>query len=155
MAYAEDLLEQAGHLVRRDRKRPKQASLRRAISTAYYALFHLLVADGVRNWKQTDQRNTFARAFDHRVMKEASNRMMRSVPGGTAYASLRWLANSFVELQQARHLADYDNSKRWSREEAEGMVQLAQTAFETWVEVRQTAEAQRYLLSLFLRRRVE
>ena len=49
MAYPEDLLEQANHLARREPKRPKQASLRRAVSTAYYALFHLLIGQAVRN----------------------------------------------------------------------------------------------------------
>ena len=42
MSLATDLLEQADHLARRERKRPKQASLRRAVSAAYYGLFHLL-----------------------------------------------------------------------------------------------------------------
>ena len=37
MAFADDLLEQAYHLVRKDGQNPKQASLRRAVSTAYYA----------------------------------------------------------------------------------------------------------------------
>jgi len=39
MNLAEDLLEQANHLARRERGKPKQASLRRAVSTAYYACF--------------------------------------------------------------------------------------------------------------------
>jgi uncharacterized protein (UPF0332 family) len=41
MALAEDLLEQAFLLLNKESKNPKQASLRRAVSTAYYALFHL------------------------------------------------------------------------------------------------------------------
>lgn len=45
MGLPEDLLEQAGHLARRERKRPRQASLRRAVSAAYYALFHLLTSE--------------------------------------------------------------------------------------------------------------
>lgn len=40
----EQLLSQAEHLARKDRTpNPPQASLRRAVSAAYYALFHLLV----------------------------------------------------------------------------------------------------------------
>jgi hypothetical protein len=45
MSLATDLLEQARHLLRRERRRPRQASLRRAISAAYYALFHLLIEE--------------------------------------------------------------------------------------------------------------
>jgi hypothetical protein len=40
-----DLLDQADLLASKERRRPKQVSLRRAISTAYYALFHLLIED--------------------------------------------------------------------------------------------------------------
>jgi uncharacterized protein (UPF0332 family) len=51
MALAEDLLEQARHLAKREPKRPKQASLRRAVSAAYYSLFHLLVSSAILQWK--------------------------------------------------------------------------------------------------------
>ena len=49
MPFPEDLLEQAKHLASRERTKPKQASLRRAVSTAYYALFHLLISEAVLN----------------------------------------------------------------------------------------------------------
>jgi uncharacterized protein (UPF0332 family) len=52
MPLAEHLLEQAQHLANREKKRPRQASLRRAVSTAYYALFHLLIHEATRNWKK-------------------------------------------------------------------------------------------------------
>ena len=48
MTLHHDLLDQASHLATRETKKPKQASLRRAVSAAYYALFHLLVADGAK-----------------------------------------------------------------------------------------------------------
>ncbi len=43
-----DLLEQAERLAMLEIKKPKQASLRRAISAAYYAMFHLLVDEACR-----------------------------------------------------------------------------------------------------------
>ena len=43
-----DLLEQALRLAKLDAKKPKQANLRRAISSAYYALFHMLVNEACR-----------------------------------------------------------------------------------------------------------
>jgi len=82
MPFAEDLLEQAHHLVRRERTRPKQASLRRAVSTAYYALFHLLIREAARNWKRADQRRALARTFDHSRMKKASQRIANSKLAG-------------------------------------------------------------------------
>ena len=42
MSLHSDLLDQAGVLVRLEPRKPRQASLRRAVSAAYYALFHLL-----------------------------------------------------------------------------------------------------------------
>src|SRR5580698_3301496 len=68
MPFANDLLEQSRHLANRDRKRPKKASLRRAVSTAYYALFHLLITETTKNWKRPDERFTLARMFEHALM---------------------------------------------------------------------------------------
>src|SRR5712691_6919600 len=48
MSLHGDLLAQARSLLRREPRRPKQASLRRAVSTAYYALFHLLIHEATR-----------------------------------------------------------------------------------------------------------
>jgi len=52
MALADDLLEQAHHLAKREPKRPRQASLRRAVSTAYYSLVHLLISSVTLQWKR-------------------------------------------------------------------------------------------------------
>src|SRR5258708_38531835 len=120
MAFADDLLEQAQHLARREPKRPKQASLRRAISTAYYALFHLPTTSAVANWKRVGQRAGLARAFDHRRMRDASDRIAsRQYIGQTAVVvtRLRAVAKAFTNLQQDRHAADYDSTRRWSRAE--------------------------------------
>lgn len=43
MSLHRDLLNQARQLATHEPRRPRQASLRRAVSAAYYALFHLLV----------------------------------------------------------------------------------------------------------------
>jgi hypothetical protein len=48
MTLPHTLLAQAGLLATKERLRPKQASLRRVISTAYYALFHFLVDKSCR-----------------------------------------------------------------------------------------------------------
>ena len=79
-----DLLEQAVRLAKLDAKKPKQANLRRAISSAYYALFHLLVDEACRVQigalhNQAPFRQVLGRAFAHGVMKEAC----KSFGGGT------------------------------------------------------------------------
>jgi hypothetical protein len=52
MAIAEDLLTLADRLAHPARDEPEQASFRRAISTAYYALFHL--CDNSALWGYSD-----------------------------------------------------------------------------------------------------
>ena len=133
MPFAEDLLEQAYHLARRERTKLKQASLRRAVSTAYYALFHLLIRDAVLNWKRNDQRAALARAFEHGPMKKASQKIITGkFPGSppSTVARLQEVAKAFVELQEGRHVADYDSSTYWSRTDALKAVDRARAAFD-------------------------
>lgn len=58
MAFAEDLLKQAFLLVHKEPKSPRQASLRRSVSTAYYAVFHLLIQETSANWSRLDTRTS-------------------------------------------------------------------------------------------------
>jgi hypothetical protein len=54
----DDLLDLADYLARRESGRPKQVSLRRAIATAYYGLFHALAflcADTLVGWSKSWQ----------------------------------------------------------------------------------------------------
>lgn len=76
MAYHDDLLVQELGLVHSGE--PSQATLRRAVSTAYYAVFHLLIAEATANWSQAGLRTTLGRAFDHGVMRAASNRILNA-----------------------------------------------------------------------------
>jgi len=71
MAFAEDLLAQSFLLLNKETKNPKQASLRRAVSTAYYAVFHLFIQEGCANWNATAVRENLARAFSHQTMYKA------------------------------------------------------------------------------------
>ncbi len=126
MAFPEDLLKQAQHLARWDPKRPKQASLRRAVSAAYYALFHLLIAETVLNWKRPKERNTLARMFDHGMMKKACERKLSILnayfktepthgPQSQSAKRLHRVADTFIKMQQHRHAADYDSAIKWTR----------------------------------------
>jgi len=156
MAFADDLLEQAQHLARREPKRPRQASLRRAISTAYYALFHLLTTSAAANWKQVGQRADLARAFEHSRMKDASRKIAnrqfrRQAPA--VVTRLIAVANTFIDLQQDRHAADYDSTRRWSRAEVLGQIHQAAIAFDDWKAIRKEQIAQDYLLSLLIKDR--
>ena len=55
MAFHDDLLELAQDLANLHPEDPHQASLRRAVSTAYYALFHLLISEATANWARPER----------------------------------------------------------------------------------------------------
>jgi uncharacterized protein (UPF0332 family) len=156
MAFADDLLEQARHLAKRERKRPRQASLRRAISTAYYALFHPLVSETVSNWKIASQRSDLSRIFEHRRMKAASDRAAGQSYAGedpVSVSHLRMVANAFGQLYQDRHTADYDNSTEGSRTEVLTLLNVVDEAFASWKAVRGQSIANDCLFSLFVKER--
>ena len=156
MAFHDDLLQQSLQLVHNEPKKPKQASLRRAVSTAYYALFHFLIGEAVANWKNQTVRSNLARAFDHGQMKSASNRMVSSNLTGqdaSVVDGLKLVARAFITLQEKRLTADYDSGTFWSRTEALSQVKLAEQAFAAWRVIRQEQIAQAYLVSLLVKPR--
>ena len=55
-AVSGDLLELARDLADLHPESPPQPSLRRAVSTAYYALFHLLISEAPANWARPELR---------------------------------------------------------------------------------------------------
>jgi uncharacterized protein (UPF0332 family) len=159
MAFHDDLLRQALQLVHQEPRNPKQASLRRAVSTAYYAVFHLLINEAVANWNRVSLRPALSRAFDHSIMKAASNRIQdtRQFPFAgedpAVVAALRAVAKTFVQLQEKRHTADYDNTTFWTRTEALARVKSAEQAFNAWSPIRNEHIAQAYLVSLAIKKR--
>jgi uncharacterized protein (UPF0332 family) len=154
MAYHDDLIEHAIFLSQLNLPNdPKQVDLRRSVSAAYYALFHLLATEAAENWKHESQRNRFARMFDHGRMKtcssKVSSRPLPTDPAEVVIATdLKLVADSFVTLQQARHTADYDNSKVWSRTQVYETIVQAEDAMTAWMVIREKAIAQDYLFDL-------
>jgi len=130
MAYHDDLLRLASDLIEKDGA--TQAELRRAVSTAYYALFHLLVSETTLNWNRDSSRNALGRMFDHGMMKRVSDRVAKKTPFTgedlTAVSGLRLVAEAFADLQDWRHIADYDN----------GIVAIAKanSAFLAWDKIK-------------------
>ena len=154
MAYHDDLIQHAIFLSEIDLpNEPKQVDLRRAVSAAYYGLFHLFTTEAAENWKHQSQRDRFARMFDHGRMKTCSLKLSsRPLPVDPAEiliaADLKLIADSFVELQQARQTADYDKSKVWSRTQVWEMIAQAEGAMAAWSNIREKRIAQDYLLDL-------
>ena len=144
--------------------RPDPAKLRRSISTAYYAVFSLLVEAGSSAIGGTGSRNkmmrgTLARLFQHSEMYEASAGFANSNPAekwkhclGNQPISqdLATVAAKFRDLQQARHEADYDILKQTKKSDARKSVADAIQAFHSWANVKMTPEAKVFLFaSLF------
>ncbi|HUD98481.1 MAG TPA: hypothetical protein VMR62_02835 [Bryobacteraceae bacterium] len=122
MSFPDDLLELAQHLADLHPESSHPASLRRAVSTAYYALFHLLISETTANWARPELRATLARCFDHGPMKTASetkvahiNAALKDSPPSAAEKTvaihLRTVANAFIQAQQRRNDADYNMAK--------------------------------------------
>lgn len=159
MAFPDDLLEQAQHLANRERKRPRQASLRRAVSTAYYAIFHLLINEAVSKWKIGTQRAQLARTFEHARMYSASDRIRNTGPkyfrdqNPETVSQLKLIATAFAELYEYRQTADYDNTTQWARTDVLEIIETVRNAFKSVDATRNQRIANDYLLSLFVKER--
>ena len=102
-----DLIATARGLTELSPRRPTQANLRRAVSTAYYAVFHCLaraVADALMGKGHNDAWHQIYRSLEHGIAKNAcqnSQAMHRFPP------EVRDFAGTFIVLQKARERADY------------------------------------------------
>ena len=161
MSLPHDLLAQATLLATKEARRPKQASLRRSVSACYYALFHLLVHDAVRRFvggnNRDALRNCLARAFDHGVMRRVAHqfaaahispRLSPGLNGLPLQHQIRNVSETFVDLQQCRHEADYDMGRRFTRVEVLDLIGNAERAFAEWREVRHSLQADTFLVGL-------
>ena len=168
MTLHADLLEQAKHLASREPNKPKQASLRRAVSAAYYALFHLLTSEAALKLAPTKPaklRLQIRRAFQHGEMKSACELFGgRTIVDRNSSSNLLHListpleqeiidvASTFVDLQQARHMADYDHVTPLVRANALLRVAQVEKAFARWKTVRTKPNADVFLASLLFHR---
>lgn len=93
------------------RGRPREANLRRAVSTAYYALFHCLAAccadmlvGGAGASRSQPAWMQAYRAVQHGTVRNRCERqaMISRFPG-----EIRDFASQFVRMQKERHRADY------------------------------------------------
>ncbi len=132
MAYSYELIEHANFLVDLNVPNdPKQVDLRRAVSAAYYALFHLLTSEAARNWKHDRHQARFARIFDHRPMKTCSSTIASKQPPSDPPKLARV----------------------WSRTQAYEAIVKAGVAIAAWATIREEEMAQDYLYDLLDSRR--
>ena len=119
-------------------RRPRQTNLRRAVSTAYYALFHslatccadMLVGGSGSNrsgpaWRQTYralQHNTARRRCSHATIKLFPN-------------ELQDFASRFADMQAKRERADYDPEGTFDKSVVLQDVDLAEMAISQFAKV--------------------
>jgi uncharacterized protein (UPF0332 family) len=152
MGYPEELLDSAISLFQLTPQ--TQANLRRAVSSCYYALFHLLIEETCNNWARPEQRTRLSRRFEHARMLEASRRsveMYRKAAEGSSEKHLFTVAHAFFQLQEKRHTADYDLARNFQDTEVSLDIFLAQNAFHSWRIIRSQQISQDYLFSLLFR----
>ena len=167
MSLHSELLKQARFLAKKERKKPTQASLRRSVSASYYALFHFLVDEATRLMlpgKRGRLRDSLARAFHHSWMKEVAAlyanqkipRKLSSVFNGEPIPTeLSNVADAFVTLYQARHDADYNRTRRFTRREAFDQADVTDRAFQDWKNVRGSLHADTFLTGLLAYRNMQ
>lgn len=146
MPNPSELLEVARLLLNTDfPKTPSDAQLRRAVSTAYYALFHKILRAAAARFVGPDQSATPAfsliyRGFNHRGIRKVCEALRVSTLKGTykhhlcreaVSQDMRDFAGAFTALQDARHLADYDPAIRFLPSDVSSLVDAAKVAVDT------------------------
>jgi hypothetical protein len=146
---ADDLLEDARHLAAKGAAERRQSCMRRAVSTAYYAIFHLLVEDFVEHWEFADQRARLARMFDHKKMRDAAFTPKDEKNPTPVEAALVDVKTAFRQLQADRHRADYDLAWNIVPTDVHDAITLAEDTFAKWRSIRGEDIARHHLLSMF------
>lgn len=132
--FHQQLLAQASHLLELDHRKPSQANVRRAASTAYYALFHFIGEEAGRQFigganDKRALRAVVARAFEHGSVRAVCERILgKNFPSNLPSplqpcmakisGDLRRIAGALVTLQDVRHRADYDRFRPLTKLEA-------------------------------------
>jgi hypothetical protein len=103
------LLIVAENLCRKTGRRPREAFMRRAVSTAYYAVFHALArmcADELIGGSKAKGQawSRVYRALDHRTAKQT----LLSGDAALISPAITEIGRIFANLQEKRHEADYD-----------------------------------------------
>ena len=133
---------------------PLSESIRRSVSTAYYAMFHALAASNAECLIGTPQgalgehaRLRAYRSLDHREARRnlKQDRHLFSPP-------VQRFIDTFGELQDARHAASYDPSRVITLSEAVNWIGRAETAIHEIMGVDQSERSAMAIQALIRRR---
>jgi hypothetical protein len=98
------------------------------------------------------------RSFNHAALLKVCDKfLIQNLPtslskmvGALVSPDLRSVALAFKQLQEARHIADYDLNATWNRARSQRDVQVAREPFSRWALVRRQSDANIFLLSFLL-----
>jgi len=148
MGLADELLSDARFLADKGVAEQRQTLMRRSISTAYYAAFHLFIEDFVEHWEFPDQRARLGRMFEHRKMCTGFTARDKNKPTPVELA-LHDVITAFAQLQKDRQRADYDSGWRLVETDVRNSTGLAEEVFEKWRGIKDEDAARSHLLSMF------
>lgn len=123
---------------------PRQVDLRRAISSAYYAVFHAVVTGAADDFAGATHRHTpryelVYRSINHSSLRRICDTVVKTTlpekfqkyaPKKGFGPELEALANAVIELQEKRHLADYDPLFHAKSSDAVMAIATARTALD-------------------------
>jgi hypothetical protein len=141
------LLKLPAHLLElaeSEARSPRQAVLRRAVSTAYYALFHELMGQTAKRFVPVAELHAkssalFYRALEHGKTRERCKKIAQNELPGQERAffgfdrfpdHLRVFAADFVRLQELRHKCDYDPLFKITKQEVAEAIAASRNAIE-------------------------
>lgn len=142
--------------------RPRQVDLRRGVSDAYYAMFHSLtgaIAVQALPNMPPDVAMAYRRTLRHGALRDVCERIAKSknLPKpavlstlATQDADVRLVAQTFVDLQEERHLADYSHDERFDLVRLKDAISLATRAMRTVDNRRQDPSMAAFLARLAL-----
>jgi uncharacterized protein (UPF0332 family) len=141
---------------------PRQVDLRRAISAAYYGVFHFTLAAAADEFVGKARRASgpyalVYRSISHRAFKELCNDVKKPVLpakyrayvlGTDISTNLRVFAATAAELQEKRHSADYNPEPRFKTSEARFAITAAASAIPRFQ--RANIESRKLFLTLLI-----
>jgi hypothetical protein len=143
---------------------PRNADLRRAVSSAYYALYHHLVLGAAKHLLPLCSEEDcwhLCRLFQHTAVREVFDWIARPgpPPARVAYSVKRLRANvplrdvaiAFQQLQQARYDADYNHIADFTRPETLSLIDTAEDAISKLIAARRTDDYERLVAFLALK----
>ena len=126
-----DLLKTARQLLKSAGKagRPRQANLRRAVSTAYYAMFHALCRMCADAFTGTSRETREAWRQVYRSLEHNhARKMCRHQDVSKFPIDLVRFCSAFKQLQEKREEADYDPFASFLRRDVEQLISLAESS---------------------------